>query len=753
MSRLPYLSACLRETLRLRPTAAAFTLTPRADVEEPVLLGGKYEIVKGTPVVALLEKIQSDPAVWGENAAAFKPERMLDEPFSKLPKNAWKPFGNGVRGCIGRAFAWQEALLTTSLLLQNFNFRFDDPSYNLSIKQTLTIKPKDFYMHATLREGLDVVHLEKMLHIDVSQENKRAEQKQEADITSNSSKAKQSMSILYGSNSGTCEALARSLGRTATGRGFQVSVEPLDSAVGAVPKNQPVVMIASSYEGQPPDNATHFVEWLGSLKGNELKDVQYAVYGCGNRDWVSTYHKVPKGLDSFFSANGATRLAALGLGDVAAGDVFNEFDIWQDGTLWPALGGDDGDGETGFEVEVDTTSRPSTLRQDVKEAVVISNTMLTPESDAEKRHIELELPSGTSYQIGDYIAVLPLNNSKTVRRVFKRFGIPWDSMLKIKPGSNTTLPTHPVSAADVLGAYLELSQPATRKNIIRISASIADEEIRQKVLLLASDHFESEIATKRRSPLDLLEEYPSAELPLGEFLAMLPPMRIRQYSISSSPLADPGKATLTWSVLDTQSKVGGKRFLGVASNYLSQVDPGDHIHVAIKPSHGNFHLPTPIETTPIIMICAGTGIAPFRGFVQERAMQIAAGRKLAPAFLFIGCSHPDRDMLFKSEFEEWESIGAVKTFHAYSKAKEQSKGCKYVQDRVWEEREEMVKVFDAGAKLFVCGSAGVGEGVAYTVKKIFREAAEVRGKEKSEEDVQAWFEEIKSDRYASDVFT
>lgn len=123
MSKLPYLSACLRETLRLKPTAAAFTLTPREENGEHTLLGGKYEIEKGTPVMALLEKVQSDPTVWGEDAAEFKPERMLDEPFSKLPKNAWKPFGNGVRGCIGRPFAWQEALLITTLLLQNFSKR------------------------------------------------------------------------------------------------------------------------------------------------------------------------------------------------------------------------------------------------------------------------------------------------------------------------------------------------------------------------------------------------------------------------------------------------------------------------------------------------------------------------------------------------------------------------------------------------------------------------------------------------------
>jgi len=98
MSQLPYITACLRETLRLKPTAPGFTLIPRPEARGPILLGGKYEIQQGTPVFCILEKIHQDPAVWGDDANEFKPERMLDEPFSKLPKNAWKPFGNGMRG-------------------------------------------------------------------------------------------------------------------------------------------------------------------------------------------------------------------------------------------------------------------------------------------------------------------------------------------------------------------------------------------------------------------------------------------------------------------------------------------------------------------------------------------------------------------------------------------------------------------------------------------------------------------------------
>lgn len=285
MSQLPYLSACLRETLRLTPTAPAFTLQPLVtNSESPILIGGgKYRVQPGQAIIAILPKIHRDPAVYGEDAEEFRPERMLDEPFAQLPPNAWKPFGNGVRGCIGRPFAWQEALLSTVMLLQNFNFRMNDPTYNLQIKQTLTIKPKDFYMHATLRDGIDPVHLEKMLHVNTSEHSKLSQKESQLKGSYTGGKARP-MSILYGSNSGTCEALAQSLARAAGSRGFHAKVNTLDSAVSKIPKAEPVVLICSSYEGQPPDNAAHFLAWLESLKeGEDLAGVKYTVYGCGNR--------------------------------------------------------------------------------------------------------------------------------------------------------------------------------------------------------------------------------------------------------------------------------------------------------------------------------------------------------------------------------------------------------------------------------------------------------------------------------------
>ncbi|KUJ12657.1 putative cytochrome P450 oxidoreductase OrdA-like protein [Mollisia scopiformis] len=754
MSKLPYIEACLRETLRLNPTAPSFTLQPREDGpdEYVYLKGGKYKIKRGQGILCLLPKIHRDPAVYGSDADIFKPERMLDEPFSKLPPNSWKPFGNGMRGCIGRPFAWQEAILITGMLLQTFNFRLDDPSYQLHIKQTLTIKPKDFFMHATLRDHIDPVYVEKMLHNGPSN-SKDSENRRSMEVSS-TEKSKKPMTILYGSNAGTCESLAQTLARTASARGYHAQVDPLDAAVDKIPKDQPVVLISSSYEGQPPDNAAHFVEWLQKLEGSsKLKGVKFAVYGCGNHDWVSTFHKVPKLLNTELEAHGATKITDIGLGDVGAGDIFNDFDKWQDEQLWASLGGDAELEESGLEIEIDTDSRRSKLRQDVQEAVVISNTLLTAESEPEKRHIELKLPTGMTYQSGDYLAVLPINNTKNIRRVLKWAHLPWDAMITIKSGANTTLPTgHPISIMDVLSAYVELSQPATRKNILKIASSAPD-DIKPKLIALAGPDFEKEILNKRWSPLDLLEEFPTAALPLGDFLAMLPPMRIRQYSISSSPLVNPTVATVTWSVLDAPSKaVDSKRYLGVASNYLQSLEEGDRIHVAVKPSHGNFHPPNDIENTPVMMFCAGTGLAPFRGFVQERAMQIQAGRKLAPAYLFIGCAHPEKDALFKDELQQWEKEGAVKLFYAYSRASEQSKGCRHVQDRLWEERDEMVKAFRDGAKLYVCGSSMVGEGVANMTKRIYQDAAEAMGRPKTDDDIQKWFLDIKSDRYSSDVF-
>lgn len=229
-------------------------------------------------------------------------------------------------------------------------------------------------------------------------------------------------------------------------------------------------------------------------------------------------------------------------------------------------------------------------------------------------------------------------------------------------------------------------------------------------------------------------------------------MRIRQYSISSSPLWKPDHVTLTYAVLDERAFSGAGHFKGVGSNFLASLEKGDKLHVAVKACGQAFHLPSNVENVPVIMIAAGTGLAPFRAFIQERALQIEAGRKLAPAMLFVGCRHPDQDELYKSELARWEAIGAVDVRRAYSRCKEKSEGCGYVQERLWKDREDALKVFDQGARVFICGGRGVGEGVNQTILDISVDRAVQKGEERDEKKAQEWFDRVRSDRFATEVF-
>lgn len=296
MSRLPYITAIMREAIRLNPPAPSSNVETRPDYpgEMVILQNGKYVLPKNTTFRFLIRKIQLDTANFGDDAAEFKPERMMDDKFSQLPKNAWKPFGNGERGCIGRPFAWQESILAIAMLLQNFNFRLDDPAYRLRTKQTLTIKPTDFFMRAELRDGVDVQTIEKRLTgagINTRDEVPHVS----ASAVGASSTDQKPMSIFWGGNSGTCESLARSLEKSALTQGYRATVKALDDAVDKIPKNQPTIFISSSYEGQPPDNAKHFVHYLEDLKDTRLEGVSYSVFGCGNRElkqvdfWMSVH--------------------------------------------------------------------------------------------------------------------------------------------------------------------------------------------------------------------------------------------------------------------------------------------------------------------------------------------------------------------------------------------------------------------------------------------------------------------------------
>ena len=263
--------------------------------------------------------------------------------------------------------------------------------------------------------------------------------------------------------------------------------------------------------------------------------------------------------------------------------------------------------------------------------------------------------------------------------------------------------------------------------------------------------------------LDVLDDYPSCKLELSAYIDMLKPLTPRQYSISSSPTAssgpsDPGSqhkpllASITYDVLEAPALSGhGRTYYGVTSHHLALCEPGNTLRAWVRATNANFHLPSDPET-PIIMVCAGTGRAPMRGFVQTRAaLREAGGRPLGPALLYFGCRDFEKDYIYKDELARYHGDGVVDVRPAFSRRgpPDAKESYKYVPDRMWAERKELAELFTRGAKIFVCGSASkLARSTAEVVRRIWRE----KHPEASEEDAEAWLRGIKEDRYVSDVF-
>jgi len=268
----------------------------------------------------------------------------------------------------------------------------------------------------------------------------------------------------------------------------------------------------------------------------------------------------------------------------------------------------------------------------------------------------------------------------------------------------------PIAVDDLLARDVELAQPATRRDLKRLAELTACPRQAARLLELAGDpegtpesatsRYEAEVLQQRVSILDLLERFEACALPFEVFLELLPPMKPRRYSISSSPRIDPRRCTLTVAVLDVPAWSGHGRFCGTASSFLARVEPGEAVPAAVRPPHTPFTLPAD-PSVPVVMIAAGTGIAPFRGFIEDRAEQRRAGVELGPALLFFGCDHPDVDWLYRAQLEAWAREGVVGVYPAFLRAEQD--GVTFVQHRVWAERERVGALLDAGARVYVCG--------------------------------------------------
>lgn len=300
-----------------------------------------------------------------------------------------------------------------------------------------------------------------------------------------------------------------------------------------------------------------------------------------------------------------------------------------------------------------------------------------------------------------------------------------------------------------------MSTPITQRQFDKLAESNASEKQKNKMQELSKD-YESSILAKRFTILDVLEDYPNSQLDFVDYLDMLKPLTPRQYSISSSPLGPNNfgaarmAATISYDVLQVPALSGGDRtYYGTCSTFLAGLRTGARFHATVRPTNASFHLPVDTQT-PIIMVAAGTGIAPMRGFIQERAaLKEARKVDMGPALLYFGCRDFEDDYIYKTELENWEKQGVVSLRTCFSRHKPDDNSFKYTSDRIYAEKEELADLFVNGAKIYICGSASkVGKSTADGCKKIWLE----RHTEKSEKDAEEWLDSIKEDRYVSDVF-
>ena len=401
VQQLGYIRQILDETLRLWPTAPAFTRQAR----QATTVGG-WGPVRARPVD---HRTDPDAAPADRDLGRRTPRsstRTTSSPQRRdaLPPNAFRPFGSGQRACIGRQFALQEATLVLGMLMQRFEF-VDHANYQLKIKESLTLKPDGLTITIRPRSGRTWGATPRPVAA-------AANPRTPALAVAPADRHGTPLLVLFGSNLGASEDIASRIAREATDRGYTARTAGLDDAVGELPTEGAVVVVTSSYNGQPPDNAAKFCTWVDD-PATSAAGVRYTVFGCGNRDWAATYQAVPTRIDAALEARGATRVYPRGEGD-ARGDFDGQFEAWYAG-LWDALSSALGldAGATAaagsgprlaVELEQRRTASPILQSYRGQAAIVRVNRELTARAGTpggrSVRHIEIALPPGRDLRRG-----------------------------------------------------------------------------------------------------------------------------------------------------------------------------------------------------------------------------------------------------------------------------------------------------------------------------------------------------------------
>lgn len=574
--------------------------------------------------------------------------------------------------------------------------------------------------------------------------------------------------LLWGSQSGFAEGLAHSLAQDLQQRfGIRALVADLSDfdaqSITGVPKSLPVIFIVSTYgEGDPSDNAQEFFSWSKTAGDTRLTSLSYAAFGCGNSNYQN-YNKVVDDLQAFLESAGATAIVSTGKGDEATRTAKEDFMDWKE-DLAAALISRFGFLEIERKYEPSVTvaesecltasdglqlgspSYQSNIREGKKQSQIVklpivSRKLLAQYDEHNRSCVEvvadLSPYSNIKYQTGDHIAVWPENPEEDVKMVLQLLGLyeKKDTAITISPRDGSTelkLPTRTTIDA-LFRHYLDIGGPVSREAVSALSLMAPTTLIKDNLAAVTTSKatFLKHLTTNHLSFGRILQQTialdPSAsweKLSLSFVIDHVGTMTPRLYSISSSATISPRQVSLT--VANKATALANNPSVtipGLASTFLTGPDPFAALErnpsgpftIYAQIRQTTFKLPVN-TATPIILVAAGSGIAPFRAFIQERARLKSIGRDVGQTTLFFGCQS-EQDFLYRDELDaltKGPMAGILRVVPAFSRTGPTKQ---YVQDLVKAWCADVCGLLLEGdAAIYFCGSAVMARQVNQTIR-------------------------------------
>lgn len=497
--------------------------------------------------------------------------------------------------------------------------------------------------------------------------------------------APREVTILFGSQTGNGSGLAKKLAKRLDEQHVKTEVLSMaDFKPANLKKLENLLIIVSTHgEGDPPDNALAFHEFINSKRAPKLDSLNYSVLALGDTSY-EFFCQTGKDFDSRLAELGASRLVDRADCDVDFDETAGE---WMK-AVTESLSATPAAATTAAESAAPLSADPESeySRSNPFRAEVLENLNLNGRGSArETRHLELSLEgSGLTYEPGDSLGVYPENHPRLVDEIIEAMG--WNAEEQVATGKSST-----AALREALHHYFEIT--VLTKPLIEQVAKLTGNE---RLLKLASPESAEEMRAYlgENDLLDLIRDFDLKGLGAAELTGLLRKIPARLYSIASSSKATPDEVHLT--VRTVRYACGGRDRYGVCSVQMAErLEPGDALPVFVQ-HNPNFKLPENPDT-PIIMIGPGTGAAPFRSFLAEREETDARGK----TWMFYGDQHFATDFLYQTEWQRWIKDGVLtKMDVAFSRDTAEKV---YVQHRMMEKSRELYEWINSGAAVYVCG--------------------------------------------------